>query len=286
MTTAAPLAGADRLRRWLCDGRHGEMAYLAHTGAVREDPGRFLPGARSVLCVAMSYRDGESGNPGGDVRVARYMRRADYHQVMRRRLVALGRRLVTLFPGSSFRIAVDTAPLLERELAARAGLGWIGRNTCLINRALGSDLFLGELVTDAPLCPDEPAPAHCGRCVACIRACPTAALGVEDGIDARRCISYLTIEHRSALPAWSVGRLEGWLAGCDLCQDACPWNRRARASCPPALRPRPALARLALADLDALDEDRYRALAAGTPLRRVEFGRFRRNLMALRGDSP
>ena len=285
VTDAAPLSGAATLRHWLADGCHGEMSYLADTAATREDPRRFLPGARSVLCVAMSYRDEGCAAPAQGIRIARYMRRADYHRVMRRRLIALGHRLTTLFPGAAFRVAVDTAPLLERELAARAGLGWIGRNTCLINQALGSDVFLGELVTDALLCPDDPASAHCGRCAACVDACPTAALAASGGLDARRCISYLTIEHRSELPTWAAGRLEGWLAGCDICQDVCPWNRHTRPSCSPPLSQRPTLSRLDGDELATLDESGYRRLAVGTPLRRIDFPRFRRNLAALQAPA-
>jgi epoxyqueuosine reductase len=283
---AAPLVGAARLRAWLAAGRHGEMGYMADTAEVRTDPCRVLPGARSVICVAMSYHD--AAEPAGPARerdravVARYARRRDYHRVLRGRLVALGRHLAALVPGARWRPAVDTAPVLERELAWRAGLGWLGRNTCLINRELGSELLLGELLTDVELSPGTPAEDHCGSCRACLEACPTAALTAADGLDARRCIAYLTIEHRSALPDQLSGALGPHLFGCDICQAVCPWNRQAAPSCNPRLAPRPHLGRLSVTALAGLDGPGWLALAAGTPLRRLDHARFRRNLEAIR----
>lgn len=289
ITDASPLQGGDRLIAWLAAGAHGEMEYMARTAEVRCDPRRFLPGARSVIVVALSYRDEEARPavpPPGTVTIARYAQRRDYHEVMRRRLVRLGRFLQSLFGGSRWRVAVDTAPLLERELAQRAGLGWIGKNTCLINRRLGSELFLGELVTDAELTSSGGGRSHCGRCTACLDACPTGALTRDGFLDARRCISYLTIEHRSAFQLWEAGALGGHLAGCDICQDVCPWNRRTPASCDPALRTRPHLVGPAMATLSRLDEADWRRYSAGSPLRRLDFPRFSRNLEAIRADTP
>lgn len=281
---AAPLAGAARLREWVAAGRHGEMEYMAETAEVRADPCRVLPGARSVVCVAMSYHDPPEpvGLPDDAVVVARYARRADYHRVLRRRLVALGRFLSGRVPGARWRPAVDSAPVLERELAWRAGLGWIGRNRCLINRDLGSELLLGELLTDVELAPGAPAEDHCGSCRACLDACPTSALGEVGGLDARRCIAYLTVEHRGTLPSELSRALGPHLFGCDICQAVCPWNRNAAPSCNPHLAPRPHLGRLAVAALAALDAPGWLALAAGTPLRRLDHGRLRRNLDAVR----
>jgi epoxyqueuosine reductase len=261
------------------------MAYMAETAAVRCDPGRFLDGARSVVCVAMSYHDeGEEPElaPGGTrAVVARYARRKDYHAVIRPRLVRLGRFLADHAPGARWRAAVDTAPLLEKELAQRAGLGWIGKNTCLINRRLGSELLLGELVTDVELPCDEPETDHCGHCVACLDACPTGALPAPYRLQATRCISYLTIEHRSELPADLVPRLGAHLAGCDICQAVCPWNRRPPAAATAPLRLRPHLARIEIDTLRELDEEGWRRFAAGTPLRRLSYGMLRRNLQAV-----
>ena len=282
---ARPLPGAERLRAWLSEGAHGDMGYMAESAVVRADPARFLPGARSVVCVALSYHDAhepaEPGGPGDRAVVARYARRRDYHRVVKRRLVALGRHLAELVPGARWRPAVDSAPLLERELAWRSGLGWIGRNTCLVDRRLGSELFLGELVTDVELEPGTPGADHCGTCRACLDACPTGALTAPGVLDARRCIAYLTIEHRSAFPPALAGALAPHLFGCDICQAVCPWNRRAAPSCDPGLAARPRLASLTTPTLAALDEPGWQSLAAGTPLRRLSFGRFRRNLAAL-----
>jgi epoxyqueuosine reductase len=282
ITDAAPLAGAGRLAAWLAAGMHGEMEWMAESAAVRAAPARLLPGARAVICVAMSYHDAheppEPSVPAGYAVVARYARRKDYHDVIRPRLVRLGRFLAARAPGSRWRTAVDSAPLLERELAARAGLGWIGKNTCLINRRLGSELLLGELLTTAELAANTPVSGHCGRCTACLDACPTQALPAPGSLDARRCISCLTIEHRSAIAPPLAAAVAPHLAGCDICQAVCPWNRRAYPRSAPLLAPRPHLDRPSLARLRELDEPGFRAFAAGTPLRRLGFVRFRRNL--------
>jgi len=288
ITDASPLEGSGRLARWLAAGAHGEMAYMARTAAVRGDPRRFLPGARSVVVVALSYHDGPalpSAPAAGTVHIARYARRRDYHHVLRRRLVALGRFLDARRPGCRWRVAVDTAPLLERELAQRAGLGWIGKNTCLINRRLGSDLFLGELVTDVELVPAAPGRHHCGRCTACLDACPTAALTAPGFLDARRCISYLTLEHRSAFLAQEAAAVGRHLAGCDICQDVCPWNRRAPTSCDGTLATRPHLVEPRVVALALLGESGWQRFSAGTPLRRLDFARFSRNLAAIRAHT-
>ncbi len=285
ITTASPPdAGGERLARWIADGHQGEMGFMADTAAVRADPRRFLAGAASVVSVAMSYHDPweppETAPGGGRPVIARYARRKDYHTVIRKRLVRLGRFLAARVPGARWRAACDTAPLLEKALAQRAGLGWIGRNTCLIHPRLGSEILLGELVTEVPLDPDGPGRPHCGTCTACLEACPTGALFAARELDARRCISYLTIEHRSAIPGALAGRLGAHVFGCDICQAVCPWNRHAPPRCAPALRLRPRLAAPRLAELASLDEEGWLALAAGTPLRRLDFPRLQRNLVA------
>lgn len=282
---ADPLAGGARLAEWLERGHHGTMAFLADTAAVRCDPGRFLPGARSVVCVAMSYH--EAADPPGPAgaperaAVARYARRPDYHRVIRTRLVRLGRFLAAREPGAAWRPAVDTAPLLEKELAQRAGLGWIGKNACLVNRALGSELLLGELVTDVALPPDRPETDHCGTCSACLTACPSRAFDAARLLDARRCLAYATIEHRGDFTAALLPSLGNRLFGCDACQSACPWNRRARPSCAPPLAPHAHLAALARSRLEGIDQEGWAALAAGTPLRRLDYPRLVRNLEAI-----
>jgi epoxyqueuosine reductase len=287
ITTAAPLPGASHLARWVAAGTHGDMAYMAETVALRGEPTALLPGARSVVCVAMSYHGAPDGadptDPAEPAVVARYARRKDYHKVIKTRLTRLGRFLSSLAPESRWRTAVDTAPLLEKELAQRAGLGWIGKNTCLINRRLGSELLLGELLTTLELQPDAPETDHCGTCTACLKSCPTRAFVGPYRLDARRCISYATIEHRGALPRELLPSLGGRVFGCDTCQEVCPWNRRAAPACAVPLAERPHLGHLSVSDLERLDAGGWAALAGGTPLRRLDFPRLRRNLEALRG---
>ncbi len=282
---AAPPPTAEHLSTWLARGHHATMGYLARTAAVRADPRRLLPGARAVICVAVSYHDpfdaGELCPSPEFALVARYARRCDYHQLLRRRLLRLGAWLVAHRPGSTVRAAVDTAPVLEKALAAQAGLGWIGRNTLLVNRSLGSELLLGEVVTDLPLKPDVPSASGCGTCRACLDACPTGALVAPFHLDARRCIAYRTLEDRGAiLPEVGPGTAP-YLAGCDLCQLACPYNARAPWRRDPELAPRADLAFLPLATLHRLDEAGWRQLRRGTPLERLSFAMMRRNVAAL-----
>jgi epoxyqueuosine reductase len=285
ITTAEPLPGGEHLARWIAAGAHGDMTFMARTLAVRADPCRFLAGARSVVCVAMSYHEPNEPPDSGPVLagavVARYARRRDYHTALRTRLVRLGRFVAGCEPGARWRPAVDTAPLLEKELAQRAGLGWIGKNTCLINRKLGSELLLGELVTTLPLPPQEPEPGHCGTCTACLDACPTCAFDGPGRLDARRCISYATIEHRGDFPKAVLQGLGDQVFGCDICQAVCPWNERAPRSCNPVLATRRHLGRLTRQMLESLDGAGWAALASGTPLRRLDFPRLRRNLNAV-----
>jgi epoxyqueuosine reductase len=285
VTTAKPLPGAAHLARWLAAGSHGEMGYMAETAPLRGDPGAFLPGTKSIVCVAMSYHTepdaGEAAPGERRAIVARYAQRKDYHKVIKARLTRLGRFVGERVPGARWRSAVDTAPVLEKELAQRAGLGWIGKNTCLINRALGSELLLGELFTTVELPADEPESDHCGTCTACLDSCPTKAFAAPRQLDARLCISYLTIEHHGPVPGPLLPALANHLFGCDICQAVCPWNRRAAPSCAPSLATRPHLQRLTRGVLETLDAEQWLSLSAGTPLRRLDFTRLRRNLAAI-----
>ncbi len=287
ITTADPLEGQRHLAAWVALGCHGEMAYMAHTAALRGQPQSLLPGARSVVCVAVAVHDPpDPPVPKGHGRVARYARRRDYHRLLRKKLLQLGRYLVSLTPEARFRVVVDSAPLLEKELAQRAGLGWIGKNTCLINRYLGSELLLGELLTTLELPPDQPETDHCGRCTACLAACPTQAFRGPYQLDARRCISYLTIEHKSEFPGDKPPALASYLFGCDLCQTCCPWNRHAPPRVNPLLSTRGQLASFPLAQLAQLKSEDWQRLTEGTPLRRLTFARLQRNLRALRASPP
>jgi|AMFO01.1.fsa_nt_gi iron-sulfur cluster binding protein, putative len=282
VAAAGPAGTAGRLRAWLDAGMHGEMTYMARTAAVRANPDRLLPGCRSVVAVALSYHTSMPPStdpaPPGTVWISRYAWGRDYHKLTKRRLVRLGRWLARKAPGCTWRAVVDTAPLLEREWAARAGLGWIGKNTCLLNRDLGSELFLGFLLTNVPLEADGPVPEHCGRCTACLDACPTRAFVSPHVLDARRCIAYLTVEHRGEIPAHLQPAMDAMVAGCDICQEVCPWTRRAPADLHPEFAPAPHRFRPRLADLEDLDESGYRAWRQGSALNRIPFAAFRRNL--------
>ena len=235
----------------------------------------------------MSYRCSQPdsttfGAGDGRVWVSRYAWGRDYHRILKKKLVRLGRWLAEQRPGARWRACVDTAPILEREWAARAGLGWIGKNTLLLDRNFGSELFLGILLTDQRLIPDGPSPEHCGSCTACLDACPTAAFVEPKVLDARRCIGYLTVEHRSSVAddlRHSVGTM---IAGCDICQEVCPWTRRAPADLHPEFAPDARRFRPLLTDLERLDEEGYAAWRKGSALSRIAFAQFRRNLEVIR----
>jgi len=221
--------GYPRYLEWLDAGFAAGMSYLERHAEARRHPDQLLEGVRSVVMVSVVYGRPDSSGPGPTQgKVARYARGLDYHRVVRDRLEALLEWLRGECPQVRGRVVVDTAPLLERDFARLAGLGWIGKNTMLINRQLGSFTFLGALLVDAELAPDPPhASAHCGTCTRCLEACPTAAFEAPYQLDARRCISYWTIEHRGPIPDDFADRLHGWVFGCDICQDVCPWNRKA-----------------------------------------------------------
>jgi epoxyqueuosine reductase len=225
---AEPTRYADELRAWLGAGKHGEMHYLARHMPQRLDPRRLLDGARSIICVADRYHDGQadsSGRPGSRGRIARYARGDDYHVVMKKRLHRLADELTREYPAETFRACVDTAPVLEREIAQRAGLGAVGKHTLLIEPGNGSWLFLGELITTLQLTPSEPCEEDpCGTCTRCIDACPTGAIAPWT-VDATRCISYLTIEHRSEIDQHLSEAMGDWIFGCDVCQEVCPHNQ-------------------------------------------------------------
>jgi epoxyqueuosine reductase len=231
ITHAGPSERAAYYREWLAAGYGGTMEYLRRNVHLREAPAGLLAGARSAICVALNYGREEAVIPDSRCpigRVATYAWGKDYHVVVRAMLIELVNRLrAQLDEPFDWRACVDTAPILERELAARAGLGWIGKNTCLLNQKLGSYLFLGEVITTLDLAADEPVADHCARCTRCLKACPTRAFPAPQQLNAARCISYLTIEHRSQVPDGFHRAMGSWVFGCDVCQQVCPYNRHA-----------------------------------------------------------
>ena len=263
------------------------MLYLEARRDAYHDPQLVLEGARSVVMLGMAYRSEQPREPAaGQGRVSRYAWGAsDYHQVIRDRLHKLADAIRGLAPESKTRCVVDTAPLLERDFARLAGLGWIGKNTLLINKPQGSFFFLAAVLTDLELDYDEPFAAdHCGSCTACLDACPTDAFPQPYVLDARRCISYLTIELRDAIPAELRSGMGDWLFGCDVCQDVCPWNNKAPQSSEPAFQPLTERNPLQLASLFELDEQEFRRQFRHTPLWRSHREGLLRNAAIVLGN--
>jgi epoxyqueuosine reductase len=281
---ATAAAHGEAFERWLDDGRAGTMDYLERTRRERRDPGLLLAGARAVVTVAMSYRPAAAAAAGGaaGMRVARYAGRRDYHDVMRPRLRALADFIGRAAgPGVESRAAVDTSAVLERDAAARAGLGWIGKNTNLLTPSLGSWFFLGAVLTTAGPAFDTEVPDRCGTCTACLDACPTAAFTAPYVLDARRCIAYLTIEHRGDIDEALRGAMGDWGFGCDICQDVCPWNRKAARASEPAFAGGEALSPRELLDLD---EAGFRARFRGTAFWRARRSGLLRNAAIVLGN--
>ena len=286
IASAGPADGFEHLQSWLAHGFAGSMDYMARHEELRRHPQSVLPTVRSVLMVGMNYlpmgTDPATEHQG---QVARYAHGLDYHDVLCARLNELLHWIQDKVPGTQGRGVVDTAPLLERDFARRAGLGWFGKNTMLIHKKLGSYFFLGALLLDLNLEPDEPFSAdHCGTCTACLDACPTVAFPSPHVLDARRCISYLTIELRGPIPTELREPTGQWVFGCDICQEVCPWNRKAPPSAEPAWRTRPDLQALDLLEIMGLDEEAFRQRFKGTALFRAKRGGLLRNAAIVLGN--
>ncbi|HEY1859223.1 MAG TPA: tRNA epoxyqueuosine(34) reductase QueG [Gemmataceae bacterium] len=283
---AVPADGFDRLRTWLDRGFGGEMAYLSRHGEARRHPASILPEVKSVVMVAMNYKPADEGaTPIGMGTVARYARGPDYHDVLRQRLNALLEWMQQESPGCLGRSVVDTAPLLERDFARRAGLGWFGKNTMLLNKRLGSYFLLGALLLDLELQSDAVhETSHCGTCTACLDACPTQAFPAPGELDSRRCISYLTIELRTEIPTEFRPTLNDWVFGCDICQEVCPWNRKAPPADDAVWSSRPDLVALDSVELLGLTEEEFRRRFRGTALMRTKRRGLLRNAALLLGN--
>ncbi len=283
---------AARLTAWLEEGRHATMRWMAREPERRSDPRRVVPEALSVVSVLASYYRGdwpvespiEGRAPALRGRVARYAWGRDYHGRLKRRLNRLGRGLEALRPGTRWRAYVDSGPVLERGWAERAGLGWIGKNGNLIRQGAGSWYFLGEMICNVHLPAGEPARNRCGRCTRCIPACPTGAIVAPYQVDARRCISYLTIEHEGAIPREMRRAIGDRIFGCDDCQEACPWNRFATPTYEPDFAERPLQQTPWLLPLLSIDAEGFRARYEGTPLMRAGRDRFVRNVAVALGN--
>jgi len=279
---------AERLERWLGEGRHASMRWMEGHFEKRVDPRELVPGARSVVSVLHSYYQPEPA--GGDAppadascvgRISRYAWGDDYHEVLKEKLYALFAWLEGEVGEVAGRAFVDSAPVMDKAWAARAGLGWVGKSTMLLSPRLGTYHFVGELIVDVPLTPDGPIPDHCGSCTRCLDACPTGALDAPYQIDANRCISYLTIEHRGAeLPGGMASEIGDWIFGCDVCQDVCPWNKFKKPTAEPRFLPREGVTDTELREWAELDLEAFRQRFRKSPVKRAKFEGFQRNVRA------
>ena len=288
-TTAAPPDHAAAFQHWLAEQQHGEMAWLERNAAKRVEPEKILAQAKSVITLAVSYvqspRSKVQGQEAPGV-IARYAQFADYHEVIAERLKPLT-AFVNELGGADTRSLwyVDTGPLLERDLAQRAGLGFVGKHTNLISRSLGNWIFLSEIITTLELEPDAPEKNHCGKCTRCLDACPTQAITAPFNVDARRCISYLTIELKGAIPVELRPLIGNRIYGCDDCLAACPWNRFARAGLMMKPHARDDLSATSLVDLLALDDGGFKKKFAGTPVLRTKRRGLLRNVCVALGNT-
>jgi epoxyqueuosine reductase len=280
-----------RFAEWLARGYAGELDYMRKHGAKRTRPAELVPGTLRVIAARMDYLpDAADGAAvvaeGAKAFVARYALGRDYHKTLRSRLQRLAERIAAEAGPSGYRVFTDSAPVLEVELARKAGLGWRGKNTLLLAREAGSFFFLGEIYTDLPLPADAPATEHCGSCARCITACPTQAIVAPYVLDARRCISYLTIELKGSIPVELRPLIGNRVYGCDDCQTACPWNRYAQVSPEADFRVRHGLDGAELVELFAWSETEFRARTAGSAIARIGYERWSRNLAVGLGNAP
>jgi epoxyqueuosine reductase len=281
-----------RLDAWLSAERHGEMAYMAHHGEKRAQASALLPGAVRVIAARMNYwpeapDDAQAAlDDGARAYVSRYALGRDYHKMLRKRLRLLAHAIEERVGPFGYRVCVDSAPVLEKPIAQKAGLGWIGKHTNLINRHAGSWFFLGEILTDLPLPTDAAADDHCGSCRACLDICPTQAIVAPYELDARRCVSYLTIELRGSIPVELRAGIGNRIFGCDDCQMVCPWNKFARLTEESDFKPRHGLDTASLLSLFAWSELEWAAATEGSALRRAGYDGWLRNLAVALGNAP
>jgi epoxyqueuosine reductase len=285
-------AAEAHLLRWLEQGRHGRMDYMARHGSKRSRPAELEPGTVSIISVRLDYLPEEAAAAEAILAdpskayISRYALGRDYHKVLRQRLQKLATRIEQTIGDFGYRVFSDSAPVMEKALAEKAGLGWIGKHSNLLAEHTGSWFFIGEIYTDLPLPPDVAANNHCGTCHACLDACPTGAIVAPYEVDARLCISYLTIELRDAIPVELRPLLGNRIYGCDDCQLVCPWNRFARATVEADFLPRHALDSATLLELFAWDEDTFLQRTAGSAIRRIGYECWLRNIAVALGNAP
>ncbi|MBR8534299.1 tRNA epoxyqueuosine(34) reductase QueG [Carboxylicivirga sediminis] len=269
----------ERLQEWLNNGYQAGMSYMSNHFEKRVNPSLLVEGAKSVISVIINYTPKTLQTDPTAPKLARYAYGKDYHFVIKDKLNELFTFIKEhVYSSLEGRVFTDSAPVLDRAWAAKAGLGWIGKNTNLIHKKLGSYILIGELITNLPIQGSQPVKEACGGCQRCIDACPTGALFAPFQLDANKCISYLTIEHRDELPVELRGQFENWAFGCDICQEACPWNWKARPTKEEAFEPHPELLKLSKDEWHQMDEDRFRELFRKSAVKRTKFSGLRRNL--------
>ena len=284
---------ADRLNEWLSEGRHGQMEYMQRHAELRSNPELLVPGTVRVICVSMNYLPAETNfdaewqrleDPTQGV-ISMYARGRDYHKVLRNRLQEFAKAIEEKIGPFGYRVFTDSAPLMEVELARKAGLGWRGKHTLLLNRESGSTFFLGEILIDVPLLIDQEQEEHCGTCTACIDICPTQAITAPYQLDARRCISYLTIENPAAIPLEFRRAMGNRVYGCDDCQLICPWNKFAKRTQLPDFAQRHGLGQSSLLQLWSWTQSDFERRHEGSAIRRIGYSRWRRNLAVAMGNA-
>lgn len=275
----------DNLKRFVDEGRHGTMAWMETRQTERSSPQGLWPEAKSVIVLGTNYGPEQPPElaPDGTATLSCYAQNRDYHDLVKKRLKQLGRWMAQEF-GCELKVFVDTAPVMEKPLAQLAGIGWQGKHTNVVSREFGSWLILGEIFTELDLPPDAPEVDHCGNCTACLDACPTGALTPYE-IDARKCISYLTIEHKGDIDPALAAKMDNRVYGCDACLSACPWTKFTKVHTEPWFQPRAELVAPKLSDMAKLDDTRFRALFSGSPIKRIKVDRFLRNVEIARKNS-
>ncbi len=274
---------APKLAKWLKQGRHGEMSYMERHFDKRLDPRILVPGAKSIVSLLLNYHTEEKQSDPNAPKISSYAFGQDYHGVIKTKLTQLMQRLRDQIGEIDGRVFVDSAPVMDKAWAQRAGLGWIGKNTNLIAKQVGSFFFIAELIIDLDLEYDLPVADHCGSCTACIDACPTEALTAPYQIDGSKCISYATIELKDAIPNTFKGKMDGWMFGCDICQTVCPWNRFAVPHQEPAFQPKDALLELNDTERAELTEETFKKVFKKSAVKRTKFNGLKRNIRFLNG---
>jgi len=269
---------AEHLKKWLRENRHGEMKYMENYFEKRTDPTNLVEGARSVISVIYNYYPKQIQQEN-TYKISKYAYGKDYHYILKEKLHSLRNFIQNHIAEVNGRVFVDTAPVMDKVWAQKAGLGWIGKNTNLITKKYGSYVFIGELITDIKLDYDTPIKDYCGKCRKCVDACPTGALTEPYRIDASRCISYLTIEKKGEIPSEFQGKLNKWIFGCDVCQDVCPWNQKAKPLETEELKPHPDLLNLQYKDWENLSREKFNELFRKSAVKRTKYDGLKRNIL-------